>query len=36
MAVWAGLGAYLCLLARRQAALSRRISRLARLMEEDA
>ena len=36
MAVWSGLGLYLCLLARRQAALSRRIAQMARLMEEDA
>ncbi|MDR2489339.1 MAG: CcmD family protein [Desulfovibrio sp.] len=35
MVVWAGLGTYLCFLARRQAALSRRISQMARIMEED-
>jgi CcmD family protein len=34
MAVWLGLGLYLCLLCRRQIALSRRISRLAALMED--
>ena len=34
-AVWVGLGLYLCLLARKQAALSRRISQMARLMEEN-
>ena len=36
IAVWAGLGLYLCLLARKQIALSKRISQMARLMEEDA
>lgn len=35
-AVWIGLGLYLCLLARRQTALSRRINQMARLMEEDS
>jgi CcmD family protein len=35
-AVWAGFGLYLCLLARRQMALSRRISQMARLMEKDS
>ena len=35
-AVWSGLGLYLCLLARRQMALSRRISQMARLMEKDS
>ena len=34
-AVWVGLGLYLCLLARKQITLSRRISQMARLMEED-
>ena len=34
-AVWIGLGLYLCLLARRQNALSRRISRMSALMEKD-
>lgn len=34
IAVWLGLGLYLCLLCRRQIALSRRISRLAALMED--
>jgi CcmD family protein len=34
MAVWLGLGLYLCLLARKQSALSRRISRIAAMMEE--
>ena len=34
-AVWVGLGCYICLLARRQITLSRRISQMARLMEED-
>ena len=36
IAVWAGLGLELCLLARKQIALSKRISQMARLMEEDA
>lgn len=36
MAVWAGLGAYLCFLARKQFVLSRRITQMARLMEEDS
>lgn len=36
IAVWSGLGLYIFLLARRQAALSRRIEQMARLMEEDA
>lgn len=36
IAVWAGLGLYVCLLARRQAVLSRRIEQMAALMEEDA
>jgi len=35
IAVWAGLGLYLCLLARRQQTLARRIEQMARLMEED-
>ena len=34
--VWAGIGLYLCLLARRQTILSRRISRMARMMEKDS
>lgn len=36
IAVWAGLGLYVCLLAARQARLARRIEQMARLMEEDA
>lgn len=36
MAVWIGLGLYLCLLARKQAALSRRIRQMNALMEEEA
>lgn len=35
IAVWAGLGAYLCLLARRQLTLARRIDQMSRLMEDD-
>lgn len=35
IAVWTVLGLYLCILARRQASLSRRIDRMAALMEED-
>lgn len=34
MAVWGGLGLYVCLLARRQMLLSRRVGRMAALMEE--
>lgn len=36
IAVWAGLGLYICLLARKQALLSRRIDQMSRLMEEEA
>ena len=36
MATWAGLGLYLCILARKQATLSRRISQMAGMMEDDA
>ena len=36
IAVWAGLGLYICLLARKQARLARRIDQMNRLMEEDA
>lgn len=35
IAVWAGIGLYLCLLAGRQAALSRRIEQMTRLMEDE-
>lgn len=35
IAVWAGLGLYLCLLARKQQVLSRRIKQMALLMEEE-
>ena len=34
-AVWAGLGLYLCVLARKQANLSRRVRQMALLMEND-
>ncbi len=34
-AAWAGIGLYLCFLARRQAAVSRRISQMAGLMEHE-
>ena len=34
MAVWLGLGLYLCLLARKQLSLSRRVSRMAVMMEK--
>lgn len=36
IAVWAGLGLYVCLLARRQAQLARRIDQMSSLMEEEA
>lgn len=35
IAVWSGLGLYVFFLARRQAELSRRISRMAALMEDE-
>jgi CcmD family protein len=35
MAVWAGLGLYVCLLARRQTLLSRRVRRMSLLMEDE-
>jgi CcmD family protein len=35
IAVWLGLGLYLCLLARKQIALSRRISRMAAMLEDE-
>ncbi len=34
MATWAGIGLYLCFLARRQALLSRRLGRMAQMMEQ--
>lgn len=36
IAVWSGLGLYLCLLACKQNALSRRITRMEAMLEEDA
>lgn len=36
IAVWTGLGLYLCLLARRQSVLTKRIARMERLMEEES
>lgn len=36
IAVWAGLGLYLCTLCRKQSALSRRITQAARLLEKDS
>lgn len=35
MAIWSGLGLYICLLARRQANLAKRIAQMALLMEKD-
>ncbi len=35
IAVWVGLGLYLCLLARKQARLNNRIEQMGRLMEKD-
>ena len=35
IAVWAGLGLYLCLLARKQQVLSKRLRQMSLLLEED-
>ena len=36
MAAWTGIGLYLCILARKQITLSRRISQMSGMMEDDA